>query len=92
MAVREHSKTREKSAMHNSLPPPATQLAQALRIYAGIEANCLRIRPGIKGGTDNALDNLRDSLDLVVGRRGFELHAWRFYSSAARDSAGGVAH
>jgi hypothetical protein len=68
-------------------------LAQALPIYqARIEANCLRIGPGTKGGTDNALDNLRDSFDLVVGRRGFELHAWRFYPLAARNCAGGVAH
>ena len=47
---------------------------------------------GTKGGTDNALDNLRDSLDLVVGRRRFELHAGWIYSPAPGDSASGVAH
>jgi len=43
-------------------------------------------------GQTNALDNLCDPLDLVVSRDRFELHARRFYSPAARDSAGGVAH
>jgi hypothetical protein len=43
-----------------------------------------------KGGTENALDNLRDSLDPVVGRHGFELHAWRFHSPASGNSAGDV--
>lgn len=71
----------------------ASQLAQALRIYRqALRRTACALGPGTKGGTDNALDNLRDSLDLVVSRRGFELHAWRFYPLAARDSAGGVAH
>ena len=47
---------------------------------------------GTKGGTDNALDNLRDSLDLVVGRRRFELHAGWIYSSASCVGTGGVTH
>jgi hypothetical protein len=47
---------------------------------------------GTKAGTDYALDNLRDSLDFVVGRDRFELHNGWFHSSAARDSPGGLAY
>src|SRR5437870_3616502 len=44
-----------------------------------------------KGGTENALDDLRNSLDLMVSRRRFQLHAGRFYSPAPRDSSRNVA-
>jgi hypothetical protein len=43
-----------------------------------------------KGGTENDLDNLCDSLDLVVGRHGFQCHVWRVHSPAAGNSAGDV--
>jgi hypothetical protein len=83
----------EKSTLHNSLPFPTAQLAQALRPYrAGVQSSARQLVGHKLEEQTNALDNLCDSLDLVVSRDRFELHAGRFYSSAARDSAGGVAH
>jgi hypothetical protein len=83
----------EKSTLRNSLPSPTAQLAQTLRPYwADVQSVRVPIGRAQKGGQINALDNLCDSLDLVVSRDRFELHAGRFYSPSARDSAGGVAH
>ena len=41
----------------------------------------------LKEETENALDDLRDSFDLVAGRNGVQLHLRRVYSLAASHSA-----
>ena len=40
---------------------------------------------------EHALDNLRDSINPVVGRHRFELYAWRVHTPAAGNRARRVA-